>query len=40
MSSLSSQQIMDVQQILQDLVAQLLLNKPDDPIPHMMQYLQ
>lgn len=32
--------MMEVQSILQDMVAHLLLNKPEEPVPHMTQYLQ
>jgi hypothetical protein len=39
MSNLSQDQIDTVQNLLQDLVAYLLLNKPEDPIPHMVQFL-
>ena len=39
MSNLSADQINNVQSLLQDMVAYLLVHKPEDPIPHMVQYL-
>lgn len=32
--------MVEVQNILQDMVAHLLLNKPDEPVPHMIQFMQ
>lgn len=29
-----------VQRLLEDMVAQLLIQKPDDPVPHIVQFLE
>jgi len=30
----------EVQTILQDMVAHLLITKPEEPVPHIIQFLQ
>lgn len=37
---MTPQQVQHVQGVLQDIVAQLLLNKPDEPVPEIIQFLQ
>lgn len=40
MSQLSKETMQEVQVILQDMVAHLLIHKPEEPVPHIIQFLQ
>lgn len=40
MSQLSKESMQEVQVILQDMVAHLLIHKPEEPVPHIIQFLQ
>lgn len=34
------QKMQQLKEILEDMVSSLLVGKPEDPIPHMIQFLQ
>lgn len=40
MSQISKETMGEVQVILQDMVAHLLIHKPEEPVPHIIQFLQ
>ena len=39
-NTIQNQTMQEVQTILQDMVAHLLITKPDEPVPHIIQFLQ
>jgi hypothetical protein len=40
MSSIPKETMQEVHTILQTIVAKLLISKPEEPIPHIIQYLE
>jgi hypothetical protein len=40
MTTIPKETMQEVHTILQNIVAKLLVSKPDEPIPHIIQYLE